>query len=105
MFQLINKIKKFFTKQKLVNNTDQSCYKFQLTPKQMEYIKNIGEGTFGKVKLAIHKLTGEKVAKQMEYIKNIEGDKEFIFKLNGIGYTTKMSCNGHLYDITDTDVW
>jgi len=75
MFQLINKIKKFFTKRKLVNNIDQSCYKFQLTPKQMEYIKNI------------------------------EGDKEFIFKLNGIGYTTKMSCNGHLYDITDTNVW
>ena len=30
--------------------------------------KNIGKGTFGKVKLGIHKLTGEKVIQNNKYI-------------------------------------
>ena len=39
-----------------------------------KYVKTIGEGTFGKVKLAIHTLTGEKVAiKILE--KNLIKDK------------------------------
>jgi serine/threonine protein kinase len=30
--------------------------------------KNIGKGTFGKVKLGIHKLTGEKVIQNNKYL-------------------------------------
>ncbi len=40
------------------------------------FIKTIGEGTFGKVKLAIHKLTQEKVAIKILEKKKINNEKD-----------------------------
>lgn len=80
--KIFKKLKKFFCKWRIVDSTKYTItpfpnpnYHFELTPKQ---------------------------TKQVDSIK---GDKEFIFKFNNIGYITKISCNGHLYDITDVDVW
>ena len=42
-----------------------------------KYIKTIGEGTFGKVKLAVHTLTGEKVAIKILRKKLIKGKNEY----------------------------
>ena len=42
-----------------------------------KYIKTIGEGTFGKVKLANHVLTGEKVAIKILQKSLIKGKKEY----------------------------
>ena len=51
-----------------------------------KYIKNIGEGTFGKVKLAIHILTGEKVAIKILQKSLIKGEKQYERIQNEIKY-------------------
>ena len=51
-----------------------------------QYIKTIGEGTFGKVKLAIHILTGEKVAIKILQKNLIRGQKQYERIQNEIKY-------------------
>ena len=51
-----------------------------------KYIKTIGEGTFGKVKLAIHILTGEKVAIKILQKNLIKGPKQYERIQNEIKY-------------------
>ena len=51
-----------------------------------KYIRTIGEGTFGKVKLAIHILTGEKVAIKILQKNLIKGQKQYERIHNEIKY-------------------
>jgi serine/threonine protein kinase len=59
--------------------------------KNYEFIKTIGEGTFGKVKLAVHKLTAEQVAikilekskiKSKKDLERIEKEIKYMKNLN-----------------------
>ena len=49
----------------------------KISLEKYNFIKTIGEGTFGKVKLAIHKLTEEQVAIKILEKKKIKNPKDY----------------------------
>ena len=70
-----------------------------------KYIKNIGEGTFGKVKLAIHKLTGEKVAIKVLQKNLITGPKQYERIQNEIKYLKLLNHPNiiKIYEVIEND--
>ena len=70
-----------------------------------KYIKNIGEGTFGKVKLAIHKLTGEKVAIKVLQKNLITGRKQYERIQNEIKYLKLLNHPNiiKIYEVIEND--
>ena len=70
-----------------------------------KYIKNIGEGTFGKVKLAIHKLTGEKVAIKVLQKNLITGQKQYERIQNEIKYLKLLNHPNiiKIYEVIEND--
>ena len=70
-----------------------------------KYIKNIGEGTFGKVKLAIHILTGEKVAIKILQKSLIKGEKQYERIQNEIKYLKLLNHPNiiKIYEVIEND--
>ena len=70
-----------------------------------KYIKNIGEGTFGKVKLAIHKLTGEKVAIKVLQKNLITDPKQYERIQNEIKYLKLLNHPNiiKIYEVIEND--
>ena len=69
------------------------------------YIRNIGKGTFGKVKLAIHKLTGEKVAIKVLQKNLITGRKQYERIQNEIKYLKLLNHPNiiKIYEVIEND--
>ena len=70
-----------------------------------KYIKTIGEGTFGKVKLAIHILTGEKVAIKILQKNLIKGQKQYERIQNEIKYLKLLNHPNiiKIYEVIEND--
>ena len=70
-----------------------------------KYIKNIGEGTFGKVKLAIRKLTGEKVAIKVLQKNLITNPKQYERIQNEIKYLKLLNHPNiiKIYEVIEND--
>ena len=70
-----------------------------------KYIRTIGEGTFGKVKLAIHILTGEKVAIKILQKNLIKGQKQYERIHNEIKYLKLLNHPNiiKIYEVIEND--
>ena len=72
-----------------------------------KYIRTIGEGTFGKVKLAIHILTGEKVAIKILQKNLIKGQKQYERIHNEIKYLKLLNHPNiiKIYEVIENDFY